>query len=405
MLPRYVILADAGDTETNTAWHVILKAGTTKGRPMSGQDGITITEDDIDKLVSTFARERAVGVHHATARAKSDPRYSAPELSGARGWIKALRRVGDALEAKIEWTTEGAKLIRDKMFRYFSLEAGEETNRATGEKEFVVAGGTLTNDPFFDLPALVLAASVMADIEQENEQARTRAEIPPVADAPGPEEEDSDMPSHLELLSEALGQTLTEDNLVAHIAAIKTEADKVTGLMAEVATLTEADAKATTKIATLTAANTAATAESVLLAERVGKLEATNTKLDEEHVVEADLARGALAKAEAGTFDDPGIARKVRRAGIELYADSYGSRPDGYVTGGTTRGHNRDDRAKLPPAETAGIVEPVKAETHLTLLCSREEDQTSAMATVIANLNEKHAGEGDRLHALMLEGY
>jgi len=387
--------------ETGEWWVEVLRVGDffplLKG---SKRQEVKITEALLQEIAANHPRLVAmngsprVDANHAV---RLDRNGSDTKI---RARVPEVKIEGDKLLALFKWTPLGiGEVLDEEAWEGPSAELAEIQDKQTGQPiGMALIGATVTSEPYINgLTSGLMPAVALSEL------ARTHDEISSTVEAPGREKEGSNM-SHLKLLSEALGQDLTEDNMVERITALKADAAKVPTLMSEIETLTSTHAEATTKIATLTAANTAATAESVLLAERVGKLEATNTKLDEEHVVEADLARGALAKAEAGTFDEPGIARKVRRAGIELYADSYGSRPDGYVTGGTTRGHNRDDRASAKPAETAGIVEPVKAESYLTVLAAREEDQSNALTAVVSNLNEKHAGEGDRLFALMLEG-
>ena len=356
------------------------------------------------KITKTLLREIAAN-HPRLVEMNGSPRVDANhavrlDRNGSDTKIRArvpeVKIDGDKLLALFQWTPLGiGEVLDEEAWEGPSAELAEIQDKQTGKPiGMALIGATVTSEPFINqlgsglMPAVTLS-----------ELARTHAEILSDADAPGLEKEDSNM-SHLKLLSEATGLDLTEDNMVANITALKEEAGKVAGLRTEVETLTAANTEANDKIATLTEANTEATEDAKLLAERVGKLEATNTKLDEEHVIEADLAAGKLSKAEAGTYSEPGIARKIRRGGVDLYAESYGARPDSYATGGGARGHNRDDRAKVKPAETAGIKTQEAAEAHLVMLASREDGYDIEAA--VAKLNEAHEGEGDRVHALFL---
>lgn len=67
------------------------------------------------------------------------------------GWFKEVYKKGKKLFAKIEWNAEGVKLIKWKVFRYFSPELhftyrDEETGKTI--KNLLIGGG-ITNRPFF----------------------------------------------------------------------------------------------------------------------------------------------------------------------------------------------------------------------------------------------------------------
>lgn len=403
----WTIHAEAGDEdgdEPNRSWHTILRKGTTKGQAMSGpKGGIKVTDKMIDEFVSTFSSERAVGIHHNSSRGEDDPRFMLPELSGAYGWIKALRRAGDDLQALIEWTAEGADLIRRGLFRFFSIEARTETNRKSGKDEFVVCGGTLTNDPFFDLPPLELAASVVADYYAT--EAADSGGIRSSDVSPAETEEDSPMSLKIEELSSLLGETVTEDNAAEMIT---------TRLAAEAAKVTEVETERDTlkaEIQTLKADKATSDETLTELKASVKDLQkdaADNAKRladeRETRILGADLTRGALSKAEAGTADAPGIARKIYRIDASLYAESYGARTDKYVTtGGGDNGNNggEEDRDDVP--ETAHIKDPVEAEQYLASLAERDHEFNHEAA--VKALNDKFQGEGTRLDTLWKGAY
>jgi phage I-like protein len=69
---------------------------------------------------------------------------------GAAGWFRELSKRGDQLWAEIEWTPLGAQLLRDQVYRYFSIEyATVHQDDETGVKTpNVLQGGALTNRPY-----------------------------------------------------------------------------------------------------------------------------------------------------------------------------------------------------------------------------------------------------------------
>lgn len=68
----------------------------------------------------------------------------------AVAWFKELKVDGDKLMAKVEWTEEGAKLVKNGEYRYFSPEFAFTYKDAESGKQFkdVLLGGAITNRPF-----------------------------------------------------------------------------------------------------------------------------------------------------------------------------------------------------------------------------------------------------------------
>jgi hypothetical protein len=140
----YALAGESMESSTEGArWHTVLTVGTKEGRPARGPSRVSFTRGDLDGFAEAFDREVPIDLHHSTMMGKTDP-----ESTKARGWIKALRVAGDALQALIKWTEEGAGLVKSEAFKYFSIELAKR-----GET-ICVTGGTLTNHPFWDLPAL-----------------------------------------------------------------------------------------------------------------------------------------------------------------------------------------------------------------------------------------------------------
>jgi len=145
---------DPDDAEDRSRWHIIASVGKTSGYPLGGDADVEITAEELHDYVRLFdvvGREVPVDVNHATWLG-----YADPEATKARGWITALRCDGEHIEALIRWTVEGLELIRSEGFRYFSLEAGPVFGESVEDVlGWTITGGTLTNQPFLDIPALV----------------------------------------------------------------------------------------------------------------------------------------------------------------------------------------------------------------------------------------------------------
>ena len=91
------------------------------------------------------------------------------KLSGAVGYIQELSLNDDGgVEAAVEWTPRGEKLIKDDSFKYISPEWFEQWTDPASEEEFanVVIGAALTTRPFFKgLRSLVAREGHLYDVE------------------------------------------------------------------------------------------------------------------------------------------------------------------------------------------------------------------------------------------------
>jgi len=157
------LFEEPADSAERSVWNTIATVGTQSGACSSGQADITITAEELAEYVDLFAvvgREVPVDVNHAHAFGETSA-----DDTAARGWITALRSDDEKLEALIRWTAEGADLVRTEKFRYFSLELGpvfgESAEDVVG---WTITGGTLTNHPYWDLPALAASRAVRDDI-------------------------------------------------------------------------------------------------------------------------------------------------------------------------------------------------------------------------------------------------
>ncbi len=127
-----------GVTLSEGTWQEILRTGA-----FAMPDGTTliITEDDLDTLVASF--EGNVRGQRIPVDLDHDPK------SGAMGWFDSLKRGGEKLLAKFDWTKPGAALIGNKVYQYFSSQIGPWLDPESGEEHpLVLYGGALTNFPF-----------------------------------------------------------------------------------------------------------------------------------------------------------------------------------------------------------------------------------------------------------------
>jgi hypothetical protein len=67
----------------------------------------------------------------------------------AAGWVKSAEARDNGVWLFVEWTSDAAKKIKDKAYRYFSAEYADEWESPEGSKfADVIMGGALTNRPF-----------------------------------------------------------------------------------------------------------------------------------------------------------------------------------------------------------------------------------------------------------------
>lgn len=127
-----------------------------------------ITSEHIDEFIKNFKdkvrRDIPITAGH-------DNGMSGGELP-AIGWFKELFSQGvRGLFATVEWTEEGARLLKERAFKYFSPEFYETySDPETGETyKHVLVGGALTNKPYFKELEPVVAFSEPVIINQFNE--------------------------------------------------------------------------------------------------------------------------------------------------------------------------------------------------------------------------------------------
>lgn len=77
----------------------------------------------------------------------------------ATGWLEQLQLRDGGLWGLVRWTSLGARLLKDQIYRYFSPEFGKFNDPESGKTfQNVIIGGALTNRPFLkNMPAVQLA--------------------------------------------------------------------------------------------------------------------------------------------------------------------------------------------------------------------------------------------------------
>ncbi len=93
-------------------------------------------------------------------------------FSGYVGWFKELVIRGNALFGLVDWTTDGIRLLKDNVYRYFSPElAFIYEDLETHETFFnVLVGGGITNRPYFKGLKPLLASESKAMDSENGEQ-------------------------------------------------------------------------------------------------------------------------------------------------------------------------------------------------------------------------------------------
>jgi len=140
---------------------------------------IRITDDDIDKFVSSFNdKVRKVDI--------AVDQEHMPE-KGAAGWFRSLKKVLEdgktKLKATVEWTKLGTQLVADGIFKYFSPEFDFAYEDLETHELFdnVLLGGALTNRPYFkSLAPVALSENMYAgfiDSKKGGENRMTKDEL------------------------------------------------------------------------------------------------------------------------------------------------------------------------------------------------------------------------------------
>ena len=188
--------------------------------PFTGRDGRGPFTFDAQVLLDAFAlngKPLHIDFEHQSIGAadKTNP-------TPAAGWINALIPAEDGtIWAEVEWTDRASQYIASREYRYLSPVF--TFNKETGQI-VAIRGAGLTNDPNLYLTALN---------SQESDRYTQRTTTP---------EEEAMLTKILEALG--LASDTAEEVVLAHIANLKTAADKAAAVAAEVGADAGADAAA-----------------------------------------------------------------------------------------------------------------------------------------------------------------
>lgn len=126
------------DDSTNTTWVHALPLGS-YNHPVYGKI-------EID---STRANKFAKSVKEKTRGIECSINYDHNNEAEASGWVKDAEARGDGLWLQVDFVKDAADKIKDKKYRYFSVEFDDQWEDSQGNKhEDVIFGGALTNRPF-----------------------------------------------------------------------------------------------------------------------------------------------------------------------------------------------------------------------------------------------------------------
>lgn len=123
-------------------WHDGMFEGTFD-HPLQGQ--FTIGPRNIDGYQASFLS----GIPGSGGIPIDEIGNHTPDPTGAFGWIEALRRLPGRLATGIKWSTKGAQVLQDGLFKYISLVFSvDNPNNPYGQPNVIVSAA-LTNRPLF----------------------------------------------------------------------------------------------------------------------------------------------------------------------------------------------------------------------------------------------------------------
>jgi hypothetical protein len=164
-------LAESPGEEDQPVWVKVFPVGTFKRA--AGKSPWVLTPETLQEMADNF---------HAGVLGRDVGFNCKHNFEGASpGWFKDVEARQDGLYVLPDWTSYGAGLLSDKLFRYTSPEWFWEWERPSDGQVFhnVLTGCALTNDPFFPgLPAVAEMSEVQqgGPIIMQMDEARTQYE-------------------------------------------------------------------------------------------------------------------------------------------------------------------------------------------------------------------------------------
>ena len=124
-------------------WHDGMFEGTFD-HPQQGQ--FTIRASNIDGYQASFL----AGIPGSGGIPIDEIGDHSPDPTGAFGWIEQLRRLPSKLATGIRWTSKGAAVLQDGIFKYISLVFSvDNPNNNPYHEPNVIVSAALTNRPLF----------------------------------------------------------------------------------------------------------------------------------------------------------------------------------------------------------------------------------------------------------------
>jgi hypothetical protein len=138
----YVDLSSVTFSEGDSTWIELMKVGK-YDHPIYGSIDFTPAK------LQEFADNVTANVRGVDLSIDYDHSSVKTGSSEAAGWLKQVKFEGGVLKGLVEFTSEAAKKIRSKAFRYFSPEFVDKWISPAGQEyKNVLMGGGLTNRPF-----------------------------------------------------------------------------------------------------------------------------------------------------------------------------------------------------------------------------------------------------------------
>jgi len=345
--------SDIGDDPEPKVWLTVLTTGKGTGKPLSGSADLAIDDKWLARLVENKPARVSVDLHHAKYQAakKKDPRFLAPELSGARAFITDWRIVGEALQGLWEFTAKGAALVRDRSFPFPSLEFTKDK----------IVGCTLTPDPYWDVPAFALSGGRITNITTAADAGGATPEPkqnPSAPDTPVATQEET-VSDEIKALASVLG--VDEDKVQATITALQADKaaadDRIVALEARIEAAESDKDKAQADGGKLSETVQTLSTQLTGLAENLATLQAKDRETREEAEIADLLAKGKIENDETVIAAARLSFNTQEDTGVKVFDGGYKARKTGSAVPVNEIGHDSADER----AEAVALSNPIAA--------------------------------------------
>ena len=224
------------------SWVEIVRSG--RFFSSTGGREVTLTEDDILSMASTYAQVQAegwfcadgapVGYNHASAHGQLDPESTKAAARVSRVEVRTNAHGGVSLWGLFSWTDEGSSRVDAGEFASISAELvppGAATSKTTGQPMggWCLVGATLTNSPFIPGMQSPQVSGTLAT--SESKQCRIFLSEAPATEKP-------QMSDNLVKLAEVCGLPAEAPELLAEVQRLQADAAKLVVLTETLETAT-----------------------------------------------------------------------------------------------------------------------------------------------------------------------